>query len=104
MLEPEKPILLVTELDGEVDEVLRLFLRTGFIKFAGYLIGGMKSWDAEGLPVACVNQMDVKALHDSGDQLQIVDVRSPREWRAGHVPGARHIALPELEKRSGRAG
>jgi hydroxyacylglutathione hydrolase len=33
--------------------------------------------------------------------LQIVDVRSPGEWKKGHVPGARHIFLPELRKRIG---
>lgn len=29
----------------------------------------------------------------------IVDVREPAEWRAGHIPGAVHIPLGELEER-----
>jgi hydroxyacylglutathione hydrolase len=32
--------------------------------------------------------------------LQVVDVRAPSEWRGGHVPGARHIFLPELREKS----
>ncbi len=33
--------------------------------------------------------------------LRIVDVRTPQEWRSGHIPKARHIPLDEL---SGRLG
>ena len=43
--------------------------------------------------------MGVHELNERKAQLQIVDVRSPREWKNGHVPGARHIFLPQLRKR-----
>src|SRR5437868_12988224 len=46
MLDPEKPILLVLENDDDLEKVSRLFVRTGYTKFAGYLIDGMNSWDA----------------------------------------------------------
>src|SRR5205823_12501480 len=39
LLDPEQPILLVLENDDDRDEIVRLFIRTGFIKFAGYLVG-----------------------------------------------------------------
>ena len=29
-------------------------------------------------------------------QVDIVDVREPREWLDGHLPGARHVPLAEL--------
>ena len=32
---------------------------------------------------------------------QLVDVREPREWASGHIPGALHIPLGELGRRSG---
>ena len=44
--------------------------------------------------------MNVHELNQRNGELQIVDVRSPREWKNGHVPRARHIFLPELRKRS----
>jgi rhodanese-related sulfurtransferase len=31
---------------------------------------------------------------------QLVDVRADHEWEAGHLPGAVHIALPELPARA----
>ena len=45
--------------------------------------------------------MTVHEVKERADELQIVDVRSPDEWKEGHIPGATHIFLPELEKRAG---
>jgi hydroxyacylglutathione hydrolase len=99
MLDPDEPILLVLESKNDLEEIVRLFIRTGYTKFAGYLVGGMKAWDATGFPLTEVGQMSVHELNRRARDLQIVDVRSPREWENGHVPGARHIFLPELRKR-----
>ena len=101
MLDPDEPTLLVLESENDLEEIVRLFIRTGYTKFAGYLVGGMKAWDASGFPLAEVGQMSVHELNKRARDLQIVDVRSPREWKNGHVPGARHIFLPELRKRIG---
>jgi len=101
MLDPECPILLVLESDDDLEKVLRLFIRTGYTKFAGYLIGGMKAWDAAGFSLESIGQMSVHELNAKKSSLQIVDVRGPGEWKKGHVPGARHIFLPELRKRMG---
>lgn len=38
-----------------------------------------------------------KALHGRG--VQVVDVREDDEWRAGHLTGARHVPLSQLERR-----
>jgi len=59
----------------------------------------MKSWDAAGVPIARNPHMSVHELNDRKDSLQIVDVRGPLEWKNGHVPGARHIFVPELKMR-----
>ena len=99
MLDPEKPILLVMENDDDLERIVRLFVRTGYTKFAGYLIGGMKAWDAAGFPLERIGQMSVHELNERKASMQIVDVRSPGEWKKGHVPGAQHIFVPELAKR-----
>src|SRR6266480_955860 len=101
MLASNPPILLVLENENDLEDVIRLFIRTGYSKFAGYLVGGMKAWEAAGFELAEVRQMGVHELNERKSSLQIVDVRSPREWKNGHVPGARHIFLPELRKRIG---
>src|SRR5438874_2340716 len=101
MLDPDESILLVLESENDLKKIVRLFIRTGYRKFAGYLVGGMKAWDAAGFPLSEVGQISVHELNKRTRDLQIVDVRSPREWKDGHVPGARHIFLPELRKRIG---
>jgi hydroxyacylglutathione hydrolase len=99
MLDPAKPILLVLENESDLDQIVPRFLRTGYSKFAGYLVGGMKAWNAAGYPKAQVGQMTVQELNKRLSELTIIDVRSPREWQKGHVPGARHIFLPELKQK-----
>jgi hydroxyacylglutathione hydrolase len=60
----------------------------------------MKAWDNAGLPIVEIDQMTVHEVKQRCDKLQIVDVRSPDEWKEGHIPKAKHMFLPELEKRS----
>lgn len=46
-----------------------------------------------------ISREEAKKLAAEGGQ--IVDVRDEHEWEAGHIPGAAHIPLPELNERSG---
>jgi rhodanese-related sulfurtransferase len=32
---------------------------------------------------------------------QLIDVRVEHEWEAGHIPGATHVPLPDLDRRAG---
>jgi len=101
LLDPEEPILLVLENDHDLENIVRLFVRTGFTKFAGYLVGGMRAWDNAGFPFEQVTQISVHELHGANGQMQVLDVRSNREWKGGHVPGAQHIMVPQLRARAG---
>ena len=101
MLDPNEPILLVLEHDDDLESTVRLFVRTGYNNFAGYLIGGMRAWQLAGFPMETIPQMTVHELNERRASLQIVDVRGPGEWKKGHVPGARHIFVPELRQRAG---
>ncbi|HEX8679150.1 MAG TPA: rhodanese-like domain-containing protein, partial [Chthoniobacterales bacterium] len=101
LLDPAEPVLLVLEKDGDLEEVVKFFIRTGYTKFAGYLVGGIGAWEAAGLPLETVPQISVHELHKDGAGLQLLDVRGPREWSNGHIPGAQHFFLPELRQKSG---
>ena len=104
MLDPEKPVFLVLPKDTDLPEVERQFVRVGYTKFGGYLLGGMEEWDNHALPIAAVAQMTVHDLNKAlpPADLQVLDVRTPGEWQDGHVPGATYIFLPELAKKAGR--
>jgi hydroxyacylglutathione hydrolase len=101
LLDPTKPILLVLESDEQLNEVVRLFLRTGYTQFAGYLVGGMRAWDNAGLPLEVVGQMTVQEIKQAGKKLQLLDVRSRDEWNKGHIPNATHVFLGELRENLG---
>jgi hydroxyacylglutathione hydrolase len=101
LLDPEKEILLVLESDSDVEKVAQLFVRTGYTKFAGYLVGGMRAWQNAGYPLRELQQMTVHELQASRNGLQLLDVRGPAEWKNGRIPGATHIFLPQLQKRFG---
>jgi hydroxyacylglutathione hydrolase len=100
LLDPETPILLVLENDADAEKVAQLFVRTGYTKFAGYLVGGMRAWQNAGYPLRALPQMTIHELQNSRNGLQVVDVRGPAEWKNGRIPGAKHIFLPHLQKRS----
>lgn len=96
MLDAEKPILLIVENDRDVEGVQRLLVRTGFTRFAGYLAGGMKSWEMAGFELRTLTQTSVHELREQLDDVQVIDARAPDEWEEGHLPGARHIFTADL--------
>ena len=104
MLDPKKPVFLVLRQDTDLPEVQRQFLRVGFDKFGGYLLGGMEEWDNHGLAITGLAQMPVETLNAAlpPKDLQILDIRTPGERQDGYVPGSTYIFLPELEKKAGR--
>ncbi|MEX2607632.1 MAG: rhodanese-like domain-containing protein [Kiritimatiellia bacterium] len=102
LLDPKKSILLVLDSDDQLTQIVRYLVRTGFTRFAGYLVGGMTAWNNAGLPLDSVGQMTVDEIKQAGKRLQLLDVRSPDEWAGGHIPNARHIFLGELREKLGQ--
>lgn len=43
--------------------------------------------------------MDANAAYEHRDEVRIVDVREPDEWDAGHIEGAVHIPVGQLNDR-----
>jgi len=99
LIDPEQSILLITEGPEALRQVSEHLFRLGYDNVAGYLHGGMTSWQTAGLPLQRITQMPVQELNDHLDQdhLTILDVRSDQEFLNGAVPGSQHIYLPHLE-------
>jgi hydroxyacylglutathione hydrolase len=74
----------------------------GFDQVQGFLKGGMAAWIEAGFEQAHTRQISVRELDAqlrSASDLQVLDVRSQKEWSAGHIEGALHIPGGELPKR-----
>ncbi len=92
------PILLVLDQDQQLPVVLDLLVRTGFVKFAGYLAGSMTAWNNAGLPLQRVKQMHAREVAEGMKHgLRVLDVRQDDEWEKGHVPGAEHCFVGTLK-------
>jgi hydroxyacylglutathione hydrolase len=93
-------LYLVGDAVTNLDEVRRSLIRVGHDNIAGYLKGGMDRWIVAGLPQAHTEQIsvgDLKQVASSGGV--IVDIRSPNEWRSGHIEGAIHIPGGDIPDR-----
>jgi len=42
---------------------------------------------------------DLQKAFEAGEKPYVIDVRSPQEWGTGHIPGAVHLPVDQLEKR-----
>ncbi|MDP2824281.1 MAG: rhodanese-like domain-containing protein [Sulfuritalea sp.] len=76
------------------------FLQENMIWVAlAFVSGGMLIWPmVAGGGVANLTPAQATLLMNREDAL-VLDVRETGEWTSGHIPGARHITLAQLEKR-----
>jgi hydroxyacylglutathione hydrolase len=74
--------------------------RVGIEKVIGHVASGIAGWSGEGLPVEEAPQLSVQDLErwlsERPEEIQIVDVRRPPEWQAGHIGGAKLKPLHKL--------
>ena len=92
------PLVLVLEPDQDVAEAVVQLGRIGFDDVRGVL-RGLAAWQEGGQPTSSYQAVDVPAFADavaSGRASQVLDVRSPAEWEAGHLPGSVHRYVPDL--------
>ena len=90
--------------DTDLEQARRSLIRVGFDQIEGYLKSGMPAWIEAGFEQGHVPQISVRELAgrlQSSDQVRVLDVRSPKEWREDHIEGAIHIPGGELPKRVG---
>ncbi|MGD0944292.1 MAG: MBL fold metallo-hydrolase [Acidimicrobiales bacterium] len=107
----ESELVLLAEDEAEIAEARRLIARIGRDDLSGAALwasavpapGGTAVAGGERLgsyPVASFSDLAGEwAEGGESSRLQVLDVRHPHEWRAGHLLGARHIPLQELAHR-----
>jgi hydroxyacylglutathione hydrolase len=103
ILEANAPILLMGGNDHEAAEVARQLLRVGLDDVVGLVEGGFDGWIAAGLPVKSTPEMSLEDLQKrvaTGERLGIVDVRTPHEWRLGHIEGSIHLPVGDIPARA----
>jgi len=96
---PNVDVLLVSSDEAQAREARVWLQRVGIDRVVGFLDGGMFEWAKAGLPTSHVPQLssqELNALTCKGAEIQLVDVRSPREFEANHIEGSINIPAPSL--------
>ena len=93
-----QPLVLVTEAGKEKESLTRL-ARVGIDNVQGYLQGGYEAWHSYGERMDLIIDIDPDELamdipHDN--LLEVIDVRKPSEFDAGHVKGASNFPVETL--------
>lgn len=104
VLQPDAPIVLIADDDRQPVEVRRQLLRVGLDRVEGVARGEVDRWRDKGLPVRSTPQMSVRDLQERlsrGSAVTVLDVRTAREWDAGHIEGAMHVPVGDVTARIG---
>lgn len=89
-------IALVVGDAGTVPKARLELARIGFDKVTGYALADELD---ETRQLSQLSVCDLKLALQSGDAPTLIDVRTPGEWKSGHLPGALHLPLPTLKDR-----
>jgi hydroxyacylglutathione hydrolase len=98
-LDYDKPIGLVAESPGQIEEAVRGLIRIGYDKIDAFLAGGLHAWETSGRTyqkVEAVHVTDVEKRLDEGSDFTLLDVRSKEEYESGHLRNAVRIYLGDL--------
>ena len=103
VLNHEHPIVVIAEDRKEAEAIIRLG-RIGFDNVAGYLREGMEALRQRPDLVAKIDRITAMALSEqlaTAAAPTVVDVRSEKEWAAGHIADSVNIPLDHLRDRTG---
>ncbi len=92
------PIVLVLDPQQDLAEAVVQLARIGYEDVRGVL-RGLAGWHASGAPLATLETIDTDRFARAvatGQAPQILDVRTPAEWQAGHLPRALHRFVADL--------
>ncbi len=99
ILDYNTPIVLVADDDQDASWAATELGRIGFDRVVGVL-RGVENWRASGRGLASYRNVTIGDLTKSmasDPDLQVIDVRDPKEWEAGHLAGSIHHYVPDFE-------
>jgi glyoxylase-like metal-dependent hydrolase (beta-lactamase superfamily II)/rhodanese-related sulfurtransferase len=97
-LDPELPVVIVAADAADAERMALALQAVGFWNLEGVSIADAEDWRRHAIPVARADSWDVEQLANGlrRHAVDLVDVREPGEWLAGHIPGSHHVPLHRL--------
>ncbi|MFN2490485.1 MAG: rhodanese-like domain-containing protein [Actinomycetota bacterium] len=101
VLGPDDVVALVLDEPGDLWDAAWQLLRIGYDLPVGWLAGGMRAWATTGGEVSSFEEVTAAELRRRLErtEVDVLDVRQPTEWAAGHIEGATFITGAELPSR-----
>jgi hydroxyacylglutathione hydrolase len=98
ILDYDQKILFVHERKSDMNTVAAHFWRLGFDNLLGFLCPGISDWQESGRPISHLGTLSASELRVrlEGNDLWIVDVREPSEWKEGYIQGAERLFFGHL--------
>jgi len=99
VIEPQSQLILVVQNTNDFDAISTQLHRIGYDCILGYLGGGIISWQEAGYPLGKLHQisaLELKERMQSGHYQAVYDVRTPQEYKKGHIEGVTHLPLSRL--------
>ena len=99
----DEKILLITEPGKEEEAVTRL-ARVGYDNAIGYLDGGLETWKKAGNSIQKISSIPAEqfaGLYAENDDLNVIDVRKPGEYKATHIENVPSFPLDFIRKNVG---
>jgi hydroxyacylglutathione hydrolase len=96
LVDLDRPVVIVRNPDQDLDDVRWQAAKIGHDNLIGQVADGLESWRTSGNPTESISLVGPDSL---GDQ-NVLDIREPSEYAAGHVPHARNLPLGDLPGRA----
>lgn len=99
----DAPLILLADEPAHAQDASLQLHRVGLDRIEGTIAGGFEAWAGAALPTARIGQLSAAELRDQvarGAHLTVVDVRTPHEWKRGHVGGAINMPVGEIPSRA----
>ena len=100
LIDYDTDIIFIADSHAQVETAVEYLIRIGYDRLIGYLKGGMHSWEVAGLPydqIGAVHAADLDQRLKASEDFTLLDVRKITEYEEGHLVGATHIFLGELQ-------
>lgn len=98
ILDKHTPIVVIADAEGVEESIMRLG-RIGFDHVEGYLRDGMDALRERPDLLGRTQRITAFTVPELDPPVQVVDIRTAREWDEGHIDGSLNIPLNQLASR-----
>lgn len=97
-LDPLDSVVVVAADLAQAQRTASALQAVGFWTIEGVAAADLAAWERAGVPLAAAAAWDLETLASGlrEGEVDLVDVREPDEWAAGHIAGSYHFPLSRL--------